>query len=64
MIILTGYETKEDILVQEDHIIFAERRPDGYTKVSLAGQRELIVDEEPVDILTLMRMQKKRGWCL
>lgn len=59
--ILTAYETGEDILVNEALIVFAERRPDGYTLVSLGGQRQLIVTEEPHYILEIMR-QIKRGW--
>lgn len=62
MIMLTGYETQEDILVNEGLIVFAERRPEGHTLVHLGGQRIIQVQESPVDILMFMRKVRKKGW--
>jgi len=71
MIILTGYETQQDIMVNENLIVTAEwkvvgQRPNGaelgYTVLSLGGQRTAIVAEEPADIIMMLHRSKKKGW--
>jgi len=54
MIILTGFETKQDIFINEENIVLAERK-EPYTFVVFKSGATALVDETPREIRDLIR---------
>lgn len=55
MIILKGSETREDIFVNEENIVLAERKETRYTYVVFKSGATALVDETPREIRDLIR---------
>ena len=55
MIILTGSETKQDIFVNEQTLVLAERQPTGVTILVFESQATFCVVETPREIRDLIR---------
>jgi hypothetical protein len=58
MIILRGFEGAEDIFVNEDEIVLAERRATGETFIVFKTGPTALVHETPKEIEDLIRI----GW--